>query len=143
MTTSKTPTAGQEPGYLVRSEERLAVGIERVAVRRARLEKYIVTETRTITVEVAREAVRLVYDDLDGDFNEDLNTDPSADPATATPGWLLLSEERVIVTKEMVPVERVRLAVSVVTDQQDVSAAVRTEHLELDAGDGSPVRQLS
>ena len=65
-----------EPGVLVRSEERLNVSTQRFTTGRARLEKYLITETRTITVEVTREEVRLVHDD----------TSPTApaDPARPT-----------------------------------------------------------
>jgi stress response protein YsnF len=48
----------------VLSAERLQVGRERVPTRIARLQKFIVTEQRTITVEVRHEEARLVYEDL-------------------------------------------------------------------------------
>ena len=44
---------------VVRSEERLRVATETVAVGRARLVKYVVTEDVTYTVPVSREEVRL------------------------------------------------------------------------------------
>jgi stress response protein YsnF/sporulation protein YlmC with PRC-barrel domain len=48
-------------GSMVRSEEQLAAGTERVATGRARLRKYLVTEEQQITVSVSREDVRVEY----------------------------------------------------------------------------------
>ena len=48
-------------GGMVRSEERLAVGTERVATGRARMRKFLVTQEEQITVSVAREDVRVEY----------------------------------------------------------------------------------
>jgi stress response protein YsnF len=45
---------------------------------------------------------------------------------------VVLTEERVVVSKEPVPVERVRLGTETVTEQQEVTEAVRKEHIELD-----------
>lgn len=119
-------------GYLIRSEERLQVSTVPVRARRVRLEKYVVTETRTITVQVSREMVRLVDMDLDDDPTgapTPTTTDGTADDVGR---WLALHEERVAITTEVVPVERVRLAVYSVTEQQDVTDSVRREHVHLD-----------
>lgn len=135
-----TPAAGSaaESRYLVRSEERLDVHTIQVPVGRARLEKFLVSETRTVTVEVTHEEVRLVRYDADGAATDaggrPLNpVHPAVAPGADTnefgngrnhgnPGrWLTLSEERVIITREVVAVERVRLQVDTITEQQDVT----------------------
>ena len=42
------------------------------------------------------------------------------------------TEERVVVSKETVPVEKVSLGTETVTEQQDVTETVRKEQIELD-----------
>lgn len=109
---------------MVRSEERMHVRTKQVPARVARLEKFIVTEQRTITVDVRHEEVRLVYDDLSADRNA-LDT---AEPTRALPEFVL-SEEQVEVRTVTVPVERVRLVVETVTEQREVTEAVRSERI--------------
>ncbi|WP_166442291.1 YsnF/AvaK domain-containing protein [Nakamurella flava] len=127
------PTPFAERRDIVRSEERLAVTTVRVPTRRVRLEKYVVTETRTITVRVSHEEVRLV------------DVDPADDPAElAVSGsdadrWVTLSEERPVVTMQVVPVERVRLAVTSVVENRDVTGEVRRERIAFDPGFEHPV----
>jgi uncharacterized protein (TIGR02271 family) len=116
-------------GYVIRSEERLQVSTVPVRARRVRLEKYVVTETRTITVQVSHEEIRLVEIDLDDDRTDDSDVLSESD---VTGRWLILSEERVAITTEVVPVERVRLAVYSVTEQQDVTDSVRREQIKFD-----------
>jgi len=43
---------------------------------------------------------------------------------------VVLTEERVVVTKETVPVERVRMDVESVTEQEQVTEEVRKEQIE-------------
>ena len=50
---------------------------------------------------------------------------------------MTLTEERVVVNKETVPVEKVRLGTETVTEQQDVTEAVRKEQIEFDDGSGT------
>lgn len=115
-------------GYLVRSEEHLRVSTVQVRARRVRLEKFVVTETRTITVQVSREEVRLVDVDLGDDPTDELTPVAAGDDGR----WLTLSEERVAITTEVVPVERVRLGVYAVTEQHDITDTVRHEQVQLD-----------
>lgn len=122
-------TGAVSDGSLIRSEEHLRVSTVPARARRVRLEKYVVTETRTITVQVSREQVRLVDIDLDDDLTDESGTTSNNDDSGR---WLTLSEERVAITTEVVPVERVRLAVYGVTEQRDVTDTVRREQIELD-----------
>lgn len=108
---------------IIRSEERVRVGITRVPVRRARLERFEVTEMQTITVPVIREDVRIVYEPVDP-------TDDRPAPA-APPRPLVLTQERVVVTTERVPVERVTLVVETVTQEQSVTEDVRIEQVTM------------
>jgi uncharacterized protein (TIGR02271 family) len=123
-------TSGPETdSAMTRSEEQLHVGTERVQTGRARLRKYIVTEEQTVTVPVTREEVRLEREPI---------TDKNVGDALDGPELseeeheVTLSEERVVVDKETVPVERVRLDTDTVTEQQRVDEEVRKERIELD-----------
>ena len=119
---------GARPIEMVRSEERLAAGVQRVPVRRARLQKFVVTERRTVEVEVRHEEVRLVYDDLGPDGVPALGEVGGLPDATRD---LVLAEERVEVRTVVVPVERVRLVKDLVRSEQRVEAEVRKERIDL------------
>ena len=111
--------------YLTRSEEQLHVGTETVQTGRARLRKFVVTENQTVTVPVTREEVRVVREPVSaGDTVDATIGEAAAD--------VVLTEERVVVSKETVPVEKVRLGTETVTEQQEVTEAVRKEQVEFD-----------
>ncbi len=132
--TDVTGDAGER--YLIRSEEQLQVGTERVAAERVRLEKFVVTEEQTVTVSVSHDEVRIVREPIadgtpvdDGAAVDDRAVDNRA-VAQATPD-MILTEERIVVTKVVVPVERVRLTTETVTEQRQVTESVRKEQIEL------------
>lgn len=147
-TTSAGPTGTSgttgDDVVLTRSEEQLHVGTQRVVKSRMRLQKFTVTEMKTITVPVTHEEVRLVevpvgeHELSDGSQNPETDADRASgrhrsdatEPDTE-PREMILTEERVVVTTERVPVERVRLATDVVTEQQEVTEDLRREHIEL------------
>ena len=85
------------------------------------------------SVPVSREEVRVEREPI---------TDANRDQAVAGPDIseeeheVVLTEERPVVQKEAVPVERVRLGTETVTDQREVSEEVRKEHIETDGVDG-------
>jgi uncharacterized protein (TIGR02271 family) len=122
---------------MTRSEEQLHVGTERVATGRARLRKYVVTEQQTVTVPVSREEVRLEREPI---------TDANVGDALSGPDIseeeheVILTEERPVVAKETVPVERVRLDKDVVTETETVNESVRKEEIELDTSDADTTR---
>jgi len=125
--------------YLIRSEERLNVTTARVPGGWARLEKFLVTETKTVTVEVTHEEVRLVSEPTGAGGP---HSDPGAQESQAR--WMYVSREEVVVTKRVVPVERVRLEVYPVTEQRQISDEVRKEQIDT-AGlpvEGDPHQQL-
>lgn len=121
--TTSTSNSGES---LTRSEEQLHVGTEKVQTGRARLRKFVVTEQQTVTVPVTREEVRLVREPITGE--ENLGDVEIGDAAAE----VVLTEERVVVGKETVPVEKVRLGTETVTEQREVTEAVRKEQIEFD-----------
>jgi uncharacterized protein (TIGR02271 family) len=118
------------------SEERLNVGTERREAGRARLRKYVVTENVTQTVPVQREEVRVEREPI---------TDANRDEALSGPGIseeeheVVLHEERPVVEKDTVAVERVRLDTETVTEQETVGGEVRKERVDVE-GDDTPTR---
>nr|WP_231126817.1 DUF2382 domain-containing protein [Motilibacter aurantiacus] len=120
---------GTSDEAMTRSEERLVTGVETVVGSRARVEKYVVTETETVTVQVRREMVRLVSEPVD-------DADALRAPADGTEfspreQVLVLYAERPVVTLETVPVEQVRVVVETETAEATVSAPVRKERIDL------------
>jgi uncharacterized protein (TIGR02271 family) len=114
---------------MTRSEEQVRVGTETRETGRARLRKYVVTENVTQTVPVSREEVRLEREPItDANRDEAL----SGGDITEEEHEVVLSEERPVVQKETVPVERVRLDKDTVTEEQRVDETVRKEEIELD-----------
>lgn len=115
-----------EPGagdYLIRSEEHLQVGTEKVATGRVWLQKFVVTQEQTITVSVSHEEVRVVREPIaEGAVPEPV---PAGDRATE----VILTEERIVVSKQVVPVERVRLQTQTITEQREVTETVRREQI--------------
>jgi uncharacterized protein (TIGR02271 family) len=114
------------------SEEQVRVGTERREAGRARLRKYVVTENVTQTVPVQREEVRVEREPI---------TEANRGQATSGPAIseeeheVVLHEERPVVEKEAVPVERVRLGTETVTEQHTVDEEVRKERVDVDGDD--------
>ena len=119
----RAATAGADG--LTLSEERLQVGTESVETGRARLRNYVTTRTETVQVPVRRETVVV-------------EREPIAEGTVDVGGLVLgeeehevpLREEVPVVTKEAVPVERVRLAKQVAVEEVPVTEELRTEHLD-------------
>ena len=134
-TTTGRPTVGHDTSgpttdeAMTRSEEQLRVGTEAREAGRVRLRKFVVSENVTETVPVSHEEVRLEREPI---------TDANRDAAMAGPAIseeeheVVLHEERPVVEKEAVPVERVRLDKETVTEQHTVSEEVRKEQIEPD-----------
>jgi uncharacterized protein (TIGR02271 family) len=117
---------------MTRSEERLRVGTEQVKADRVRLRKHVVTEQQTVNVPVSHEEVRLEREPI---------TDANRGNALSGPDLseeeheVVLTEERPVVQKETVPVERVRLGTDTVTEQQQVTADVAHEEIAVDGNE--------
>jgi len=121
-------TAGGTGDYLTRSEEQLQVGTEKVQTGRARLRKYVVTEEQNVTVPVSHEEVRVVREPVAA--GEQVSDATIGEAATDA----VLTEERVVVQKETVPVEKVGLETETVTENQQVSESVRKEQIAVEDG---------
>lgn len=110
------------------SEERLNVDKQRVETGQVRLRKYVVHDTETVEVPVQREEVRIERTPIDADDAHAVRGgDLTEDEASIT-----LSEERVAVTKETVPVEEVSLNKETVQETETVREDVAREELEID-----------
>jgi uncharacterized protein (TIGR02271 family) len=117
---------------MTRSEEELRIGKTERESGRVRLKKYIVEDEVTETVPVKREEVRIEREPI---------TDANVDSATAGPAIseeeheVVLHEEEVMVDKQAVPKERIRLDKDVETDEEQVSETLRKEEVDID-GEG-------
>jgi uncharacterized protein (TIGR02271 family) len=120
-----------EPGWVVRTEERLRVLTDTVVTGRVRVRKYLVTEQRTFTVEVTREEISVEHEDVPPAERTTLPADDPGAPLSEQVLELVRHEERVMVTKEVVPVERVRVVRRVVSEPETVRGVVRREVLDV------------
>ncbi len=119
---------------MTRSEERMRVGTQSREAGKARLRKYVVTENVSQTVPVSHEKVRVEREPI---------TDANRGQATAGPDIseetheVTLNEERAVVGKETVPVERVRMTKETVSGEETVSGDVRKEQIVEESGQGT------
>lgn len=116
---------------MTRSEERLNVGTEKVQTGKARLRKRIVTENVQTSVPVSREEVRVTSEPIT-DANRDAAY--SGGDLTEEDHEVVLTEERPVVNKETVAVERVKMDKETSTDNVQVSEQVRKEEINVDQG---------
>ena len=117
--------AGKADEYLTLSQEQLRVGTQRVEAGRARLRKFVVTEQQTVTVPVSHDEVKIVREALQpGEFTGDATIGEDVIEVT-------LMQDEVLVDKQVVGVEKVKLATQTVTEQRQVTEQVRTEQLEV------------
>ncbi|WP_291313981.1 PRC and DUF2382 domain-containing protein [Corynebacterium sp. UBA2622] len=110
---------------IVRSEEQLNVDKERVETGQVRLRKYVVNETETVEVPVEREEVRVTREPITDADRANFRGDLGNDEASVT-----LHEERVNVSKESVPVEKVSLDKDTVRSTERVSEELAKERIE-------------
>ena len=125
-------TGSNTDDAMTRSEERLNVGTENRAVGKARLRKYVVTETVTQQVPVSHEEVRIEREPI-----TDANAGDALSGAELTEDEheVTLHAEQPVVSKHTEPVERVRLETETVTDTESVSEEVRKEQIDTDVND--------
>lgn len=125
------PTTGPA---VVRHEERMRIGTEVVRTGRLRVRRRVVTEERTITVPVVREEIEVDYEEVPPDA---LVAEPGAVLSDEV-HEIVLHEERVVVTTERVPVERVRLVRQVVPGALVVDTPLRREVVGVQEEVGAP-----
>lgn len=114
---------GQES--MVRSEEQLRAGTETVETGRVRLQKHVVTEEQQVTVPVSHEEVHVTREPLTG-------AEPGTGKIQEDEREVVLHEERPVVAKETVAVERVGLETETVHEEEHVKDTVRKERIDVD-----------
>ena len=107
-------------------EERLNVGTEQRETGKARLRKYVVTETEQVEVPVQREELVVERTPANG---EDRGGTLGEDETTVT-----LHEERPVVEKETVATENVKVGKRTVTDTETVTEQVGHEEVDVQTG---------
>ena len=117
---------------MTRSEEELRVGTRQREAGRARLRKYVVTENVTRTVPVSHEEVTIEREPI-----TDANRGDALDgPAISEEEHeVVLHADEVVVDKDTVAKERVRLGKETVTEDQQVTEQVRKEQIETEGTD--------
>lgn len=127
-----------EPTEVVRHEEQLTVSTRAEVAERVRVRKHVVTEEVTLTVTLRRE--ELVIERMPVDVG-DLAAAPADFPEAADGGEVefVLHAEEPVVTRRVVPVERVSLRRETSTELRHVTDTVRKERVDIDAP--TPIRE--
>ncbi|MFC1401528.1 MULTISPECIES: PRC and DUF2382 domain-containing protein [Streptacidiphilus] len=113
---------------MTRYEERLHIGTERVEAGRARLHKTVTSEKVERTVPLMHQEIRVEREPIpDGEHGASMGDADFAESELD----VTLYEERPVVSKEAVAVERVRVRVEDVTEQVVVHEEVRMERIDL------------
>lgn len=113
-------------GDIVRHEERLNVGKEQVESGRVHIRKHVVNEQQSVQVPVTREELRVERTPIvDGDV---------VDGGRLSEGdtEVVLHEERPVVSKETVGVEKVSVGTERITENQTVTENVAKERIEVE-----------
>ncbi len=111
--------------WMIRSEERLRVGTETYEAARVRLRKYVVTEEAALRVPVQREELLIEREPITR-LDEAVGDSLFKEEVVEFVGH---EEHAVLVGKETVPVERVRLGKATVTGRTTVREQVRKERI--------------
>ena len=134
-TTTQQPTVGRDvsgpetDNAMTRSEEELRVGKVRRPSGLVRLKKRIVNEQVSTSVPVERQEVRVEREAI-----TDANIGNAMDgPALSEEEHeVTLTEEQVVVDKEVVPKERIRLDTDTVVEERQVSETVAREEITVE-----------
>lgn len=110
---------------ITRFEEQLRVGKETVETGHVRLIKHVVTEEVNTSVPVSHEEIRVVREPITSGQAD--GTHRFADEDTE----VVLHEERILISKESVPVERIRLSTETLTEQQAIKDTLRKERIDI------------
>jgi len=114
---------------MTRSEEKVSFGTQQRESGVARLRKHIVTERVSQEVPVRREEAVIEREPItDANRGDAL----AGGDLTEEEHEVTLHEERAVVNKETVPVERVRLGTETVADTETVTTDARREEIEVD-----------
>lgn len=113
--------------WLTRSEERFVVELEPAETGRVKLHKYVDTESVQETISVYHEEYEIERIPVSADDQQ-----PSGDIAEGEQE-IILHEARPVVSKETVPVERIRLSVRKVEEPKTITGEIRKERIEIDS----------
>ncbi|MEY9967205.1 uncharacterized protein (TIGR02271 family) [Streptacidiphilus sp. MAP12-16] len=116
-----------EPIEFVCREERLDIATEWHVLGRARLRKYVTSEQVERRVPVIRERIRVERVPVTAEERAQLS-DQEISESTEE---VTLHEQRVIVRKAVVPVERIRLVTERFTEEEVVRDEVHREHIQV------------
>jgi stress response protein YsnF len=114
---------------MTRSEEHLEAGTRTEERGRARLRKYVTTETETVQVPVSKEHAVLTTEPIDASNIDEATAGPEISEEEHE---VVLHEERAVAGTVTEPVERVRLGTETTTDEETVSEEVRKEQIEVE-----------
>jgi uncharacterized protein (TIGR02271 family) len=142
VTTEQSPSSQQHmdrrvpstEAAVIRSEEHLAIQTIWSPSRRIRIAKRVITESKTITVDVRHE--ELVIEEIPLGVDQPGVDQPGADQPgdEGRPAGLVLtlSKEHVVVDRQVTPVERVWVTVSLNAGAVEVSANLDQERIAVD-----------
>jgi uncharacterized protein (TIGR02271 family) len=116
-----------EGDWLVRQEERLQVGIEQLETGRVRLHKYVDVENIEQPVHLFHEEYEIERIPFSADDQNRITSDLAEGELE-----LILHEERPVVRKDRVAVERIRLRPRRVEEDTTVRDQVRRERIEIE-----------
>jgi uncharacterized protein (TIGR02271 family) len=126
------PSSGQMPAgdqagsdWLIRQEEQIQVGKEMLETGRVRLHKYVDVESIEQPVHLYREEFDIERIPISGDERVSGNISEGVQE-------IVLHEERAVLRKELVPVERVRLRTKQVQQDTTVRDEIRRERIEVE-----------
>ncbi|MEO6653344.1 MAG: PRC and DUF2382 domain-containing protein [Ilumatobacteraceae bacterium] len=110
---------------VTRSEEEVSVDKVEKESGRVRLRKYVVTEDVNITVPVRKQVARVVRTQASGDAAGTIDESDEGEE-------IVLSEEEIVVDKQVVAKENVSIETETVTEDRQVNEQVRKEQVEVD-----------
>jgi uncharacterized protein (TIGR02271 family) len=130
--TGQEPVAGQQAAgdqagsdWMIRQEEQIQVGKEMLETGRVRLHKYVDVESIEQPVHLYREEFEIERIPISGDERVSGNISEGVQE-------IVLHEERAVLRKELVPVERVRLRTRQVEQDSTVRDQIRRERIEVE-----------
>lgn len=128
-TAGESTTRGDSAGMksMTRCEERLRINTEQAESGRVRVRKYVVTEQQSVTVPVSHEEVRIEREPISESERGSMSSARMGEEEQE----VVLHEDRPTVSKESVPVERIRLRTETVTEERTVQDEVRMERFDV------------
>lgn len=115
----------QTDDTLTRSEEELQVHTRSRVVGRVRLRKRIVTETIQVSVDVRREELEIIHEQVGDEAYDDA-------PLGGDTHTIVLSAEEPVVGVQVMPVERIHVLKALVSEDQEITADLRREQVEVE-----------